>query len=393
MRILLLMRGVPGAGKSTFIKEQGLEPYTLSADALRLLYASPMLDNAGRWCISQHFDKQMWPFLLQTLEERMKRGCFTVVDATNIRGRDMTAYKKLANEYKYRIYVVDFTDITIEEAKKRNLLREEYKQVPENVIERMYAQLADNKVPSGITVIKPGELSQIWYKPRDLSAYKKVIHIGDIHGCYKPLKEYLEEINPQNYYIFLGDYIDRGSENAEVLQLLLQLAALDNVTLLEGNHEANLRDYGLADGVASKEFRMQTALELAQADLSRKAVYNFYRKLSQCFCYTYQGKKVLVSHGGLARMPENLSLVATAELIYGTGVYEDALDVDMSFAKHAAVNEYQVHGHRNYEGVPAEVNEHCFNLDGAVEMGGQLRALELSEDGFVTNMIASSKLL
>ena len=217
MRILLLMRGVPGSGKSTFIKEQGLEPYTLSADVLRLLYASPMLDKAGRWCISQHFDKQMWPFLLQTLEERMKRGCFTVVDATNIRGRDMTAYKKLANEYKYRIYVVDFTDITIEEAKKRNMLREEYKQVPENVIERMYAQLADNKVPSSITVIKPGELSQIWYKPRDLSAYKKVIHIGDIHGCYKSLKEYLEEINPQNYYIFLGDYIDRGSENGEAI--------------------------------------------------------------------------------------------------------------------------------------------------------------------------------
>lgn len=144
----------------------------------------------------------------------MKRGCFTVVDATNIRGRDITAYKKLANEYKYRVYVVDFTDITIEEAKKRNLQREEYKQVPENVIERMYAQLADNKVPSGITVIKPEDLAQIWYKPRDLSAYKKVIHIGDIHCCYKPLKEYLEEINPQNYYIFLGDYIDRGSENA-----------------------------------------------------------------------------------------------------------------------------------------------------------------------------------
>lgn len=47
MRILLLIRGVPGSGKSTFIKEQGLEPYTLSADALRLLYASPMLDNGA----------------------------------------------------------------------------------------------------------------------------------------------------------------------------------------------------------------------------------------------------------------------------------------------------------------------------------------------------------
>lgn len=146
LRILLLMRGVPGSGKSTFIKEHGLEPYTLSADALRLLYSAPVMNVAGSWCISPRFDNQVWPLLMKLLEERMKRGCFTVIDATNIRGRDMTAYKKLANEYKYRIYVVDFTDVTLEEAKARNLQREEYKQVPETVIERMYAQLADNLV-------------------------------------------------------------------------------------------------------------------------------------------------------------------------------------------------------------------------------------------------------
>ena len=74
----------------------------------------------------------------------------------------------------------------------RNLQREEYKQVPETVIEKMYAQIADNKVPSGITVIKPDDIAKIWYKPRDLSAYKNIIHIGDIHGCYKPLREYLQ---------------------------------------------------------------------------------------------------------------------------------------------------------------------------------------------------------
>ena len=68
-------------------------------------------------------------------------------------------------------------------------------------------------------------------------------------------------------------------------------------------------------------------------------------------------------------MPENLTLVATAEMIYGTGEYEDGLDEDMSFAERAAQNEYQVHGHRNYEGVPVQVNEHCFNLDGGVELG------------------------
>ena len=205
MRVLLLMRGVPGCGKSTFIKEQGLEPYVLSADALRLLYASPVMDKTGKWCISQRNDKLVWPMLLKALEERMKRGCFTVVDATNIRGRDLSNYKKLAQEHKYRVYVVDFTDLPITEAKRRNRMREEYKQVPDFVIERMYAQLKDNQVPSGITVLKPEEIDKVWYTPKDLSNYKKIVHIGDIHGCYKPLAEYLGEINSENYYIFLGD--------------------------------------------------------------------------------------------------------------------------------------------------------------------------------------------
>ncbi len=98
----------------------------------------------------------------------------------------------------------------------------------------MYAQLVANKVPSGITVIKPDDLNQIWYNPCDLSNYKKVIHIGDIHGCYKVLKEYLQEIRQENYYVFLGDYIDRGSESAKVLELLIKLAKLENVTLIEG---------------------------------------------------------------------------------------------------------------------------------------------------------------
>lgn len=37
MRTLVLLRGLPGVGKSTWIKAQGLEPYTLSADQIRLL--------------------------------------------------------------------------------------------------------------------------------------------------------------------------------------------------------------------------------------------------------------------------------------------------------------------------------------------------------------------
>ena len=36
MRTMFVLRGAPGCGKSTWIKDNGLTPYTLEADNLRL---------------------------------------------------------------------------------------------------------------------------------------------------------------------------------------------------------------------------------------------------------------------------------------------------------------------------------------------------------------------
>jgi predicted kinase len=38
MRILLLLRGSAGSGKSTWVEANGLKPYTLSTDDIRLMY-------------------------------------------------------------------------------------------------------------------------------------------------------------------------------------------------------------------------------------------------------------------------------------------------------------------------------------------------------------------
>ena len=247
MRTLLLLRGSAGCGKSTYIEENGLKPYTLSADDIRLLCQSPLLQSDGSFCISQQNEKIVWKTLFQLLETRMQRGEFTVIDATNSKTVEMNRYKDMAETYRYRIYCVDFTDIPIEETKRRNTNRTPIKQVPEEVIDKMYSRFATQKIPSGITVLKPDELNQIWLKPIDLSEYNKIHHIGDIHGCYTALKEYIDNnggIKDDEFYIFTGDYIDRGIENAEVVNFLYSIMNKKNIKLLEGNHERWLWNWG-----------------------------------------------------------------------------------------------------------------------------------------------------
>ena len=43
MRTLLLLRGAPGSGKSTWIRENNLEQYTLEVDSFRQLISNPIM--------------------------------------------------------------------------------------------------------------------------------------------------------------------------------------------------------------------------------------------------------------------------------------------------------------------------------------------------------------
>lgn len=184
MRVLLLLRGSAGVGKSTYVKEHGLEPYTLSADNIRMMCQSPVMQTNGTLAISQSNERLVWSLLFQMLEARMQRGEFVVIDATNSKTQEINRYKDMAKTYRYRMYCVDMTGVPMEECKRRNKLRPIYKQVPDEVIEKMYARFETQSIPAGVTVIQPDELDKIWYKPSDFSHYKRIHHIGDIHGCY-----------------------------------------------------------------------------------------------------------------------------------------------------------------------------------------------------------------
>lgn len=79
----------------------------------------------------------------------------------------------------------------------------------------------------------------------------RTIVIGDIHGCYNELKELISTLETEGEYrkgidklVFLGDYIDRGSDSRLVIEFIRNLQKeYDNVVALMGNHEDMLLDY------------------------------------------------------------------------------------------------------------------------------------------------------
>lgn len=77
MRTLIITRGLPGSGKSTFIKKAHLEQYAISSDALIPMLSSPVYGADGQWGIDKEILQKSWAIVNQMLEIRMKRGEFT----------------------------------------------------------------------------------------------------------------------------------------------------------------------------------------------------------------------------------------------------------------------------------------------------------------------------
>lgn len=385
MRTLVLFRGAPGCGKTTFINNIGWKRYTLSPDDLRRLYQTPTYNEFGKFYTGFDFDGEVWKLIYQIAEKRFERGEFTVIDATNSQTHEMTKWKALAQKYHYRIYLIDMTDVPIETVLERNAGREDYKVVPEEAIYKMYNRFATQKVPSGITVIKPDEAPSILRHPVDISEFKELKIIGDVHGCYDTLTEALGEIDPDTLYVFCGDLCDRGTQNAEMVNFFLDHYKDKNMIFLEGNHEKHLFAYSKDLPARSKEFMFKTKPQLDEAGIDKKELRRALHKMQQCsWLYTSKVPNVsfFICHGGIALTPDTVNplLIPTYNLIKGTGDYEtadevaDTYECDFLNTEHGYNDSViQFHGHRKSKDIPG-----CFYcLEDDVEHGGNLCIAEI----------------
>ena len=380
MRTLLLLRGTQASGKSTWVTENNLEPYTLSADKIRLNIANPVLNEDGSIEISQKYNKLTWELLYKYLEMRMENGDFTIIDATHSDIKLMNKYRDLANIYKYTIYYLEF-DTPLEECLKRNRERVGYKYVPEKVIERTWETIKNKEKLSSVFK-KINSIDEIInFYTADVNEYKKVIIIGDIHSCTEPLKEVLKDFSEEDLYVFVGDYFDRGIQAVETFKIMLDLLEKSNVILVEGNHENNsVKKFINDEEKYTKSFdetTLQPLLKEFELDYIKSSLKKIYKRLRQCFAFEFRGKKFLCTHGGLPLVPK-LALISAREMIKGVGRYETEIGEIYSenYKKGLCQDFIQVHGHRGIND-----GEYSYCLEGRVEFGGELKILTIDNDG------------
>jgi serine/threonine protein phosphatase 1 len=71
-----------------------------------------------------------------------------------------------------------------------------------------------------------------------------VFAIGDIHGCLTALVAVFEaaSISSEDVVVFLGDYVDRGPQSAQVIDWILD-RQYPNTFTLRGNHEIMMMEF------------------------------------------------------------------------------------------------------------------------------------------------------
>jgi serine/threonine protein phosphatase 1 len=230
----------------------------------------------------------------------------------------------------------------------------------------------------------------------------RVYAVGDVHGRADLLGQLMSRIDAdlvahpvsQALLIFLGDYIDRGPDSREVLDLLVARSQHHRTIFLKGNHEVMLEKFlsypetfatwRLAGGIETllsygirppfnPGAAEQTMLAQRLADVLPLAHRQFFRSLSRSFgC----GDFFFVHAGVRPGVP--LSQQTDEDLFW---IRDEFLDSSEEFEK------IIVHGHSPVKNV--EFHPNRINIDTGAFATGRLSCLRIESDKIQFTSVAS----
>lgn len=141
MQKIVVLVGLPGSGKSTYLKQLGVSG--ISSDDLRWLLS----DNPS----DQTIHRQVFRLVRQILKQRIELGReVSYVDATNLTVRDRRPYIKLGELYGCAVEAL-FFDVPVEICKQRNAARSRV--VPGEAMDMLAARLVRPTLQEGFSLV------------------------------------------------------------------------------------------------------------------------------------------------------------------------------------------------------------------------------------------------
>jgi len=409
---LVLLIGPSGAGKSTFARQHFLPTEVLSSDDCRGLVCNNPNDQTAT--------ADAFEVLNFIVAKRLARGLLTVIDATNVQPSSRKPLVQLARQF-HCLPVAILLNPPASVCQQRNELRED-RSFGAHVVRQQRSQLRRSQkglkregfrhifTLDSVEAINTAVIERVplWNDRRDERGPFDII--GDLHGCCDELEKLLETLGYQRTLlptadpvwgevlyrhpqgrkaVFVGDLVDRGPRNLDVVRLVRNMTQHGSGLCVPGNHDVKLlrklrgKNVKVRHGLAETLAELQAVPDELQADLTQEFIGFLDGLVSH---YVLDDGRLVVAHAGLHEEMHGRGSGKVREFaLYGepTGELDEfGFPVRLNWAADYRGAANVVYGHTPI--LEPEWLNQTVNIDTGCVFGGKLTALRYPEKEFVS---------
>lgn len=385
-RKLYLVAAPSGVGKSTLLS--GVREFVVSTDALREQMLGAWTDIRGKLHRHESQNTHVFEVLEAMVSARAKERLTTFVDATSLTVADRARLAALAQAHGQAAEALLLT-LPVEEALARNQRRAA--PIPEGAIRQQYADFQTTGDAIPVRIIDMGNMHTLEVAAPRIPEDTLIDAVGDVHGLHDDLVELLRSMGYSvepgcapahpagRKLLFLGDFVDRGPQSIETLELVYLAVKAGHYAIL-GNHEMKLVRFWKAQrsGADTKLSLSSAATAMAFAALPREQqdkLGEFLLSLPVTLVWRNFG----FAHANLVHYDPVRTPAST--LLFGEGAGRrrgQQEDTDALYSEHcrAGINKFLlIRGH--IEPTGAGQASHVYSLEARQAYRGELVALDM----------------